>query len=269
MDKTEDKSNQNLFAQFNNKGGRAAAKYSQINRDQNEPVYKQLASILRRQINKGELRPGDRLPSETMLAKEYQVSHMTARKAINLLAEQNLVNSFQGRGTFVKKVQLGSAAFSLHGLQEMFTDEANTSIKLIEARFVYADEKTARKLKISEGHRCIFIRRLLKVKEQPILYHCGYLIFDPSKPVVESELEVTVLKGLFSGTGSPLIKWGELEMEAILLNEEEAAVLGAFLPSSGLRLEHIFYDYYDIPLSWGWFVFRKDSLRLYTKVGLE
>ncbi len=248
------------------KGGPAAPLHQRIDRDADRPVYAQLADILRQQIGSGAFRPGDQLPSEGMLVRTYQVSPMTVRRAINLLVEQDVVSTSQGRGTFVKAVRLGAAAFDLEG---MFGDDAGTTVKLVEARFVRADDRVARKLQINVGDYAIYIRRLLLTGDGPAFYHRAYLIYDPTRPIVESELEVTVLQGLFDGTGSPLIKRGELSMEAMLLTEEEAAILQVPLPAAGLLLEHIFFDFGDKPVSWGWFVCHGDRLCLRTTLGVE
>jgi GntR family transcriptional regulator len=251
------------------KGGPAAPSNRPIDRSSQQPVYAQLAERLRQQISAGGLRPGDQLPSEAMLVREYGVSPMTVRRAIQLLADQDVVSTAQGRGTFVKAVQLGSATFDLRDLQNLFGNDAATEVKLVEARFIKADERTARKLQIAGGDYAIYIRRLLRVGGEPVFYHRGYLIYDPARPIVESELEVTVLRGLFDGTGTTLIKRGELSMAASLLTPEEARILQVPLPAPGLLLEHLFFDFEDRPVSWGWFLGRGDRFRLRTRVGLE
>ena len=58
-------------------------------------------------------------------------------------------------------------------------------------------------------------------------------------------------------------------MEAVLLTEEEAAILQSPLPAAGLLLEHIFFDFDDKPVNWGWFVCLGNQLRLSTSVGLD
>jgi GntR family transcriptional regulator len=251
------------------RGGRAAELSESIDRQAEQPVYAQLADILRRQILAGMYRPGERLPSEAMLVELFDVSPMTVRRAINLLAAQDVVTTAQGRGVFVKEVELGSAAFYLYDLKALFNDEAGTTVKILEARFVPADERVSRKLQIDPGSRAIYIRRLLLLFGEPAFYHRGYLIFDPARPVIESELEVTDLKGLLQGSGSALIKFGELHLEATLLNEEEARLLKLKRPAPGMVLEHIFYDFDDRPVSWGWFVASSQRLRLHTRVGIE
>src|SRR5512134_1851971 len=121
------------------KGGRVSEAAVSIDRTSEQPVYAQLADILRRQILAGAYRPGERLPSEAMLVETFDVSPMTVRRAINLLAAQDVVSTAQGRGVFVKAVELGAAAFELYDLKELFDTEAGATVKILEARFVTAD----------------------------------------------------------------------------------------------------------------------------------
>ena len=195
-----------------------------IDRASYEPAYAQLANILRRKVATGEFRPGDQLPSEAMLCRSYQVSPMTVRRTINLLADQSVVSTARGRGTFVKPLDLGTAAFDLHELQALFNDIAMT-VKLLDARILSADERTARKLNVKIDRNVIYIRRLLSINQEPAFYHREYLVYDPTRPIVEAEMEVTALQGLFDGTGSAILKRGELQIEACLLTEEEARLL--------------------------------------------
>ena len=97
----------------------------------------------------------------------------------------------RGSGTFVKEVELSTASFYLQDLKELFSDDAGTTIKVLEARFCPADERVARKLQIQPGERAIYIRRLLLRAGEPAFYHRGYLVNDPHRPVIEAELEVT------------------------------------------------------------------------------
>ncbi len=239
-----------------------------IDRDSYEPAYAQLANILRRQVSAGLFRPGDRLPSESQLCKDYRVSPMTVRRAINLLIEAGVVSTVQGRGTFVKPLELGRAAFDLRELRDLFNDPA-MAVKLLDVRIVPADERTARKLNLAVGDKTIYIRRLLTINGKPAFYHREYLIYDPARPIVEAELEVTALRGLFDGTGSALLKRGELSVEACLLNDDETAILHAPPLMAAFCLEHVFYDFADQPVSWGWFICRSDYLRFSTRVGIN
>jgi len=251
------------------KGGRAAERAIYIDRDADRPIYVQLAESLRQQIISGAYRPGERLPSEAMLVEMYHVSPMTVRQAINWLVSQDIATTVRGSGTFVKEVELGAASFYLQDLQKLFSDDANTTVKLLEARFQPADERIARKLHIQQGERAILVRRLLLVSGEPAFYHRTYLINDPNRPVVEAELEVTDLKGLFQGSGSSLIKYGDLYLGSTIIDREEASILQLDTPSAGMLLEHIFYDFDDKPISWGWFLCASIRLQLHTRVGIR
>jgi DNA-binding GntR family transcriptional regulator len=66
-----------------------------------DPPYRQLAAILRGQIERGELT--GTVPSITALMQTYGVAKNTARKAISLLAEAGLVRVVPGWGTFVSE----------------------------------------------------------------------------------------------------------------------------------------------------------------------
>ncbi|NOZ49796.1 MAG: GntR family transcriptional regulator [Chloroflexi bacterium] len=240
-----------------------------IDRTSFEPAYSQLANILKAQIAAGAFRPGDQLPSEGQLCRTYGVSPMTVRRSINLLADQDVVATAQGRGTFVKRLQLGTAAFDLGELQNLFSDERTTSVRLLDARIVAAHERAANKLAVSVGDNVIYIRRLITTDERPAFYHREYLIYDPRRPIVESEMEITSLSGLFSGSGSAIVKRADLAINATLMNEEEANLLQTQLPAAAFLLEHIFYDFEDRPLSWGWFIANSERLRFTTTVGIQ
>ncbi|MCB2179933.1 GntR family transcriptional regulator [bacterium] len=239
-----------------------------IDRDSYEPAYKQLVNILRESMANGSLRPSDQLPSEAQLCERYGVSPMTVRRAINILVDQGFVITEQGRGTFVKPIAMGSAAFHLSELQDLLTDEMNTTVKVLEVRIVKATKRTARKLEIKEGQKAVYIRRILLSEGIPALYHREYLIYDPTRPIVETELEVTALQRLFSGTGETILKRGEISMEATLVNEEEAKILQVNQPMAAFCFEHLFFDFDDKPISWGWFISRADLLRFTTQVGM-
>lgn len=66
-------------------------------------AYERIADELRQSIRAGELRPGDRLPSETKLAEDHRRSVPTIRDALRLLQDEGLIEKLHGRGNFVRK----------------------------------------------------------------------------------------------------------------------------------------------------------------------
>ncbi|GLW65780.1 hypothetical protein Arub01_40240 [Actinomadura rubrobrunea] len=65
------------------------------------PIYQQIGRIIRRRILSGELRPGQRIPSEQALVEEFGVARETARRAVAWLRDQGLVHTAPQRGSFV------------------------------------------------------------------------------------------------------------------------------------------------------------------------
>jgi hypothetical protein len=66
-----------------------------------EPLHEQLAEIIRRAIESGELQPRQLLPSESALVSAHGVSRGTVRLALGKLREAGLVETFASRGTRV------------------------------------------------------------------------------------------------------------------------------------------------------------------------
>lgn len=65
------------------------------------PRYRQIADELKSQITESILVPGQTLPTEPELARQYAVTRVTLRKAVDLLVVEGLIKRQQGRGTFV------------------------------------------------------------------------------------------------------------------------------------------------------------------------
>ncbi|MFG2455451.1 GntR family transcriptional regulator [Streptomyces sp. NPDC048512] len=62
-----------------------------------------IADDLRQQITTGQLKPGERLPSEADLADRYKVSTLTLRSALAALQGEGLVEKIHGKGNFVRR----------------------------------------------------------------------------------------------------------------------------------------------------------------------
>mgnify|MGYP001107039781 CR=1 FL=1 len=88
-----------------------------------------------------------------------------------------------------------------------------------------------------------------------------------ARPIVEAEMGITSLQGLFDGKGETVLKRGDLRIEATVLMEEESRLLSAVVGSAAFRIEHTFFDFEEQPVSWGWFIIPGSCLRFDATVG--
>lgn len=72
-----------------------------LNRQSFVPLYHQLATILEKQIKNGTFNKGDFIPSVRKLCKRYEISDITARRAMLELVKKELVSRSIGKGMFV------------------------------------------------------------------------------------------------------------------------------------------------------------------------
>lgn len=68
-----------------------------------QPVYRKIAEEIRGRIGRGELKPGDRVPSVQELCAEYSVSHITAMRTYRELLSMDCIEGIRGRGYYVKE----------------------------------------------------------------------------------------------------------------------------------------------------------------------
>ncbi len=79
--------------------------------DERLPLYQRLADLLRNEIKSGARKPGDRLPSENIIAEDYGLAPGTARKALAELVNDGILERVQGRGTFVRRPSFDQSLF--------------------------------------------------------------------------------------------------------------------------------------------------------------
>ncbi|MCX5082737.1 GntR family transcriptional regulator [Streptomyces sp. NBC_00401] len=78
--------------------------------DDSRPPYVQVAEYLRRQIQSGELSPGDKVPSSRELQEKFGLASATIQNAFRLLKSEELIYSVQGRGSFIRRPAAGPGA---------------------------------------------------------------------------------------------------------------------------------------------------------------
>lgn len=74
-----------------------------INFDASKPIYEQIIDQIKQMLVRGELNPGDKLPSQRDMAKKIEVNPNTIQRAYREMETLELVETQRGRGTFIKE----------------------------------------------------------------------------------------------------------------------------------------------------------------------
>ena len=75
----------------------------ELDRNSEEPIYKQLIRQIKMQIESGNLSAGTRLPASRELAKDINVSRISVVNAYAELRAEGYLSAHAGRGTFVPR----------------------------------------------------------------------------------------------------------------------------------------------------------------------
>ncbi len=103
------------------------------------PAYAVIADRLRTRILSGELRPGERLPSEADLMAQFGFSRSTIREATRILASENLVVTTRGTtgGTFVAVPDMARLSTHLENSVALMTVAETVSVEqLMDVRLL-------------------------------------------------------------------------------------------------------------------------------------
>jgi len=138
------------------------------------PRYYEIEQALRARI--AGLQPGDPLPSDAMLCQEFSVSRMTARNAVQRLAQEGLVRRVPGRGTFVAEPPAHRTADNLLSFsEEMRRRGQRASSELVDLRTREADDEEARRLRLDGDRTVVVLQRLRKANGQPVALETAVL----------------------------------------------------------------------------------------------
>jgi GntR family transcriptional regulator len=72
-----------------------------ISNSSQEPIYEQITKQFKDSIIRGELSPGEALPSIRNLAKQLQISVITTKRAYEELEKEGFIETVGGKGSFV------------------------------------------------------------------------------------------------------------------------------------------------------------------------
>ncbi len=210
-------------------------------------VYRQIADNLRRAIEAGELPPGSQLPSESALVAEYDVSRVTARRALSVLVTDGLVVAEHGRGWFVRRQppvrrlsgdrfarrREGKAAFTV----DMEANQRRFSVDVIFVGRGAASATVAERLGLKESDPVIVRRRRYLTEGQPIEFATSYIPLDIADGTAIAEVN-SGPGGIYArmeDRGLVFERYDE-EITARMPTEEESRALGLPAGSPVLHL---------------------------------
>jgi GntR family transcriptional regulator len=242
-------------------------------------MYQQIADRLRDQIDSGTLQPGERLPSEPDLVRQFDASRNTVRLALALLTNQGLVVTRQGLGTFVTEparpfTALLSRVATQPSVQSVSTvlpevsragSEAETSRLFVEK--APASMSVAEKLEVAPGDLVVVRRRSGSIGDIPWMMMASYFPLDIAE-------------------GTPLEQAGEIAGGSIKLLADMGYAQVGFVDEIGARMpstrEFSFFGLStgtpvvvvnrtaytpDRPIRMTRYVYRADRVRLTHEVG--
>src|SRR4051812_48438700 len=124
------------------------------------PLYAQLKEQIIAAIARGDLAPGDRIPSQRALCDDYRMSHMTVRRAISELLHEGVIYAIPGKGLYVTEPKQ-DAEPPLRGFTEDMAQRGMVaSSQVLAAEIVGASTVLSSALGVPIGTALIYLRRL-------------------------------------------------------------------------------------------------------------
>lgn len=142
------------------------------------PLWREIAQSLEQRIRSKELTPGDKLPTEHELSRQFMVNRHTVRRALSDLQEKGIVESTQGRGSFVRRpARAGQLQRRPRFSETVRSRGAEPATKVLKIEVRPASSQVAAALELRIGAPIIFMERLRFVDGEPTglgLHHFSF-----------------------------------------------------------------------------------------------
>lgn len=234
-----------------------------VKRESLDPIYRQIADLLRCRIETGEIKPGMPIPPESELIRTLKVSRVTVRQAVDLLVSEDLVVRKQGKGTFVCPPKIRENLHSLQGLAELLaTRGSDQSMEVVSCAYVSADENLARALSVPLASEVMQIKRRHCLKGVPIAIAHIYLRKEFGEQISQEEISSTPIYSLLNQKFQVQIKRATEVIRATTSDRDTAALLGIPRGMPLLRIDRITYSSNEEPVEYIVFFHRHDSYEI-------
>jgi DNA-binding GntR family transcriptional regulator len=179
---------------------REARELKVVTADTGVALHRQLFLVLRDEIARGALVPGDPLPSEQSLCDQFGVSRITVRRALADLAEQGLIERRHGVGSFVRQSDSSPAPELRSYSDQLHRTQFETDVDVVEFGVRTAPPAVADALGVAgEMLHVLRVRRERRTAE-PLMVTEAWLPAELSEPVASASLTE---KALYDGQRPP------------------------------------------------------------------
>lgn len=191
------------------------------------PLYRQIYETLRNQIQDGTYPPGGRFPHQHALSRQFGVSLMTLRQALDLLEREGLIRRRHGIGTFVVSPQIDYDLFQFRTFTgDLQSRGEQVETRVLGARFITPDSQTADALGRREAEAVWLLERLRVVRGRPMVYQCSHLPAPIGREVERHDLEHFSLRHILRFKLGIEITQARETIYAVKLGRPQAAHLG-------------------------------------------
>lgn len=237
------------------------------------PLYLQLKEILVKKIKAGELKTGDKLPSEKELCETYSVSRITARQALAELAKEGLINRSHGKGTFVAepKLKLEQQLFQITPFNNSLLSKGiKPETKLLSFKIIPNSYHMSKTLNIPLAQNITELTLLGLGDNEPVSFYTSYhsqelgeKVHEIVQQFLKEDLPFTTID-LFSKL--PKISLGNIyqNFEASVADPYISNILSIKKGSPILIVESTLYDIDDHPLEYRTAIYRGDKYKFST-----
>ena len=189
------------------------------------PRYFRIQQAILEQIQQGQFKPGQQLPTETELAQQYLVSRITSKRALDELVRQGRAFRQQGRGTFVAQTRIrdisGFGSFS----DDIRARGLIPGGQVLMFKEVDPDADIAERLHLAKNEYVYLLRRLRLANDEPVAVETAYLSCRLCPGLLNEDLNDKSLYAILREKYQLVPTWAEAEFEATIATKEEAFLL--------------------------------------------
>lgn len=226
------------------------------------PLYHQIFVLLRNRIYGGALSAGDLLPGEQELCVEFDVSRITARRALNELADAGLVIREQGRGTrVVARPPVPAVTSSIEGwLENISLMGQVTQARVLDFGYVPAREDIASALELdldTEVQRAVRVRSL---DGEPMSFLVTFVPGDIGRNYGRDDLNEKPLLHLLERAGVEVAA-ARQTISATIADAEVANILSVPAGTPLIEVRRVVRDAAERPVEYIRVLYRPDLYR--------